>query len=47
MLLEYIFNSDSQKDLIPSGILVQRLELKPGLTVMGGRYKTLLEKSGL
>lgn len=39
MLLEYIFNSDSQKDLIPTGILVQRLGLKPDLTGMGGRYK--------
>lgn len=40
MLLEYIFSSDSQKDLIPTGILMQRLGLKPDLTGMGGRYKT-------
>lgn len=44
MLLEYIFNSDSQKDLIPPGILVQRPGLKPDLTGMGGKYKTETDK---
>jgi len=40
MLLEYIFNSDSQKDLIPTGVLGQRPGLKSDLTGMGGRCRT-------